>query len=80
MRFCKDGNACPQRAQFIRDHLETLVVERMERPSNSPDLRPIEHSCVQPGLAVGPRVSHTAMLADERQLQVEELDALCGQH
>uniref|UniRef100_A0A3Q3AMK9 Uncharacterized protein n=1 Tax=Kryptolebias marmoratus TaxID=37003 RepID=A0A3Q3AMK9_KRYMA len=42
-------NAHPHRAGFIRDYLQDLEVERMERPACGPDFNPIQHLLDQLG-------------------------------
>ena len=49
---------------FIRDHLQNVGVERMERPASSPDLNPIEHLLDQLGRAVRARLTNATTLAD----------------
>ena len=39
-----DDNARPHRARVVTDYLETETIERMDWPSLSPDLNPIEHA------------------------------------
>ena len=72
----QDDNARPHRAGFIRDYLQNVGVERMEWPTSSPDLNPIEHLWDQLGRAVRARVTNTTTLADLRQMLVEEWDAI----
>ena len=56
--------------------LQNLGVERMEWPAVSPDLNPIEYLWDQLGRAVRARVTNATMLADLRQILVEEWDAI----
>ncbi|GLD67633.1 caspase-13-like protein [Lates japonicus] len=72
----QDDNAHPHGAGFIRDYLQNLGVERMEWPASSPDLNPIQHVWDQFGHAVCARVTNTTMLADLRQMLVEEWGAI----
>ena len=39
-----DDNARPHRARVVTDYLVTEPIERMDWPSLSPDLNPIEHA------------------------------------
>ena len=39
-----DDNARPHRARVVTDYLEMETIERMDWPSLSPDLNPIEHA------------------------------------
>ena len=39
-----DDYARPHRARVVTDYLETETIERMDWPSLSPDLNPIEHA------------------------------------
>jgi hypothetical protein len=39
-----DDNARPHRARVVTDYLENETIERMEWPSCSPDMNPIEHA------------------------------------
>ena len=55
----QEDNARPHRAGFIRDYLQNVGLERMERPASSPDLNPIGQLWDQLGLAVRPRVTNT---------------------
>ncbi|CAH1253196.1 Hypp1108 [Branchiostoma lanceolatum] len=71
----QDDNARPHRAGIIADHLQHAGVERMEWPSKSPDLNPIEHLWDQLGRAVRARVTERTTLADLGRLLVEEWDA-----
>ena len=48
----------------------------MEWPAMSPDLNPIEYLWDQLGRAVCARVTNATMLADLRQILVEEWDAI----
>ncbi|KAJ8381891.1 hypothetical protein SKAU_G00026690 [Synaphobranchus kaupii] len=72
----QDDNARPHSARIITEYLQNLGVERMEWPAVSPDLNPIEHLWDQLGHAVRARVTNTTMLADLRQILVEEWDAI----
>ncbi|CAH1267810.1 TAZ [Branchiostoma lanceolatum] len=72
----QDDNARPHRAGIIADHLQHAGVERMEWPSKSADLNPIEHLWDQLGRAVRARVTERTMLADLGRLLVEEWDAI----
>ena len=56
--------------------LQNLGVERMEWPAVSPDLNPIEYLWDQLGRAVRVRVTNATMLADLRQILVEEWVAI----
>ncbi|KAI4896783.1 hypothetical protein NFI96_006817, partial [Prochilodus magdalenae] len=53
-----------------------LEVERMEWPASSPDINPTEHLRDQLGRYADARVTNTTMLADLRQMLVEEWDAI----
>ncbi|CAH1256352.1 BCAN [Branchiostoma lanceolatum] len=72
----QDDNARPHRARIIADHLQHAGVERMEWPSKSPDLNPIEHLWDQLGRAVRARVTERTTLADLGRLLVEEWNAI----
>jgi hypothetical protein len=39
-----DDNARPHRARVVTDYLENETIERMEWPSSSPEMNPIEHA------------------------------------
>ncbi len=39
-----DDNARPHRARVVEDYLQTETIERMDWPSLSPDMNPIEHA------------------------------------
>ena len=39
-----DDNARPHRARVVNDYLEDEGIERLDRPSRSPGLNPIEHA------------------------------------
>ena len=70
----QDDNARPHRGRIITEYLQNLGVERMEWPAVSPDLNPIEYLWDQ--LAVRARETNATMLADLRQILVEEWDAI----
>ena len=72
----QDDNAHPHRGRIITEYLQNLGVERMEWPAVSPDLNPIEYLWDQLGRAVRARVTNATMLADLRQILVEEWDAI----
>ena len=72
----QDDNARPHRGRIITEYLQNLGVERMEWPAVSPDLNPIEYLWDQLGRAVRARVTNATMLADLRQILVEEWDAI----
>ena len=72
----QDDNARPHRGRIITEYLQNLGVERMEWPAVSPDLNPIEYLWDQLGRAVRVRVTNATMLADLRQILVEEWDAI----
>ena len=72
----QDDNARPHRGRIITEYLQNWGVERMEWPAVSPDLNPIEYLWDQLGRAVRARVTNATMLADLRQILVEEWDAI----
>ena len=39
-----DDKARPHRARVVTDYIENETIERMEWPSCSPDMNPIEHA------------------------------------
>ena len=72
----QDDNARPHRGRIITEILQNLGVERMEWPAVSPDLNPIEYLWDQLGRTVCVRVTNATMLANLRQILVEEWDAI----
>ena len=70
----QDDNAHPHRTRIVNECLENEGDERLQWPSNSPDLSPIEHLWHQLGRAVHSRVTNATTLADLRWILVEEWD------
>ena len=68
-----DDNACPHRAHLVDQYLDNESIERMEWPSRSPDLNPIEHVWDMIGRAVYARVNPPRTLAELGQALQEEL-------
>ena len=72
----QDDNARPHRSRLVNDHLAAQGIRRLDWPSNSPDLNPIEHVWDQIGRAVYRRVTDATTLRDLPQFLREEWDAL----
>ena len=71
-----DDNARPHRAHLVDQYLDNESIERMEWPSRSPDLNPIEHVWDMIGRAVYARVNPPCMLAELGQALQEEYDRI----
>ena len=71
-----DDNARPHRAHLVDRCLDNESIERMEWPSRSPDLNPIEHVWDMIGRAVYARVNPPRTLAELGQALQEEYDRI----
>ena len=70
-----DDNARPHRAHLVDQYLDNESIERMEWPSRSPDLNPIEHVWDMIGRAVYARVNPRRTLAELGQA-LQEYDRI----
>ena len=72
----QDENARSHRARIVNDFLQQHGVTRMDWPSRSPDLNPIENLWDQLGRAVRDRVTNRTTLVQLRQIVADEWNAL----
>lgn len=78
-----DDNARPHRARIVNEYLEEVGIVRMNWPSSSPDLNPIEHLWDTLGRRIRsrvPRANNLAELSVVLQAIWDELDQLDVQH
>lgn len=71
-----DDNARPHRGRIVNEFLTNNGIQRIQWPSNSPDLNPIEHIWDQLKRAVYSRVTDDTILGDMHRLLQQEWMAI----
>ena len=72
----QDDNVRAHTARIVQEHLQYRGIQRMQWPSCSPDLNPIEHLWDLLGRAVRNRVNNATTVQELRQIVVDEWDAI----
>lgn len=81
-----DDNARPHRARIVNEYLENKTIQRMDWPSLSPDLNPIEHAwdilqqriSARPTLPQNRQELQTALQEEWQQIPQASLARLMG--